>query len=144
MFPMYKKIISMISCTYEVIQGNSLVTPSKTSFSNTSDGSCSVRTLVPLFLSLWFLLIEVQVSNRLNERLSAERSLHDQNQSLAAYPFMIYRWKTHCGEEVLNTAGKRSYQAKPPHHAITHYTFSQHFNFFKFIEIRQLQDFGSE
>ena len=40
---------------------------------------------------------DLLIANRLNERLSAERSLHDintgvQNQKLVAYPVMIYRW----------------------------------------------------
>ena len=40
---------------------------------------------------------DLLIANRLNERLSVERSLHDintgvQNQRLVAYPVMIYRW----------------------------------------------------
>ena len=40
---------------------------------------------------------DLLIANRLNERLSVERSLHAintgvQNQSLVAYPVMIYRW----------------------------------------------------
>jgi len=41
---------------------------------------------------------DLLIANRLNERLSVERSLHDintgvQNQRLVAYPVMIYRWE---------------------------------------------------
>ena len=41
--------------------------------------------------------MDTDLPNRLNERLSVERSLHGintgvQNQMLVAYPVMIYRW----------------------------------------------------
>ena len=40
---------------------------------------------------------DLLIANRINERLSVERSLHDintgiQNQRLVAYPVMLYRW----------------------------------------------------
>ena len=69
-------------------------------FSQTVHLTAVKLTLTRNFNGHWFYFLQVQVSNRLNERLCAERSLHesnnrDQNQRLAAYPFMGYRWSTH-------------------------------------------------